>query len=397
MRLLVVNFEFPPVGGGGANATRYLTKELVKRGHAVDVLTSHFRGLPRHEVVDGVQIWRVPVVRRRLDFCSVKEMMTFAVSAVPYALWLTSRRQYDLVHVFFAVPCGHIGWLLKRTHSLPYVISARGGDVPGFKPYGYKQHYRRIAPFVRYLWNDAHALAAVSQGLKEMMIRVSPDIKKIIVIPNGVDIEEFHPTSPKATRDRPLFISPVRILTVTRLISRKGLDYLIEAAALLRERTRVPYHIDIVGEGVYRPQLEQHVREAHVQDLVTFHGARGHDELALLYQQADIFCLPSLAEGMSNVLLEALASGLPLVATNVGGSLELVRPQVNGLLVNQADAADLTEKLLGLIESPAQRVEFGRASRERAEQFSWSAVAERYEEVYEKVARGKTVATKAQA
>jgi glycogen(starch) synthase len=380
MRILVVNLEFPPVGGGGANATWYLVRELVKRGHAVDVLTSQFKGLPKREMVNGATVIRIPVRRARLDQCSVKEMMTFALSAIPYAVSLASKNRYDVTHVFFGIPCGHIGWLLRRTHRLPYLISLRGGDVPGFKPYGYDSHYRRVRPFVRYLWDDANALVSVSEGLREHAITVHPQVQDIMVIPNGVDTDEFRP------RPTP-HPGPVTILCVARLIRRKGIDYLIDAAALLRERTTTPFQIVVVGDGYHRSGLEQHVAKEGLDAYFTFRGGVPHQELPPLYQAADVFCLPSLAEGMANVLLEALASGLPLIATKTSGSLEIVHPHRNGMLVNQADAADLAEKLLMVIENPALRQQFGSESRRRAALFSWPRIAELYEGVYQRITR----------
>ena len=378
MRILLVNIEYPPLGGGGANATKYLVRQLVQRGHTVDVLTSLYPGLKRYEVIDGAKIYRIPVKRARMYFCSVREMLTFVTNSIIPALRLASKEKYDVVHTFFTVPCGHIGWLLKRTHGLPYVISARGGDVPGFKPHGYDKHYKRATPFIKALWRDANAVVAVSQGLRDQMYKVGAGAEDIEYIPNGVDMNEFAPG--EGSRD-----GKVHILCVTRLIHRKGIDYLLDAIKLVRERTSAPIHLDLVGTGVYQPTLQRRVQELAIEDVVTFHGAKQHDELPAIYQAADIFCLPSLAEGMANVLLEAQASGLPLVATHVGGSLELVHPEVNGYLVPKADPAALSEKLLQLIDNKQLRKEFGVKSRQLAKSFAWESVAAQYEEIYERI------------
>lgn len=380
MRILVVNYEFPPIGGGGSTATRYLARELVRRGHVVDVLTSRCFGLAAREVLDGVTIYRVPVRRRRTDFCSVREMATFLLSAPPKALQLATRHRYDLVHVFFGVPCGPIGWLLKRTHGLPYLIRMGGGDIPGFKPYGYEKHYRRSTPIVKRLWDDADALVAVSADLEKRVRRIHPGVT-IDVIPNGVDLEEFHPPAV------PSRAGPVVIMTVTRLISRKRVDVLLAAAARLREKTPVPFRVDIVGDGVERPFLESLAQTLGLKDLVRFHGNVDHEGLADVYRRGDIFVLPSLAEGMPNVLLEALASGLPLVATDTGGSLELILPDINGFIVPKGDTDALAERLKVLLERPDLRAAFGRQSRERARVFAWEDIAARTEGVYQRIRR----------
>lgn len=383
MRILIVNYEFPPLGGGGANATRYLARELVRRGHTLDVLTSRCFGLSAQETVDGATVYRVPVWRRRIDFCSVREMATFLASALPKAVALAMRHRYDLVHVCFGVPCGPIGWLLKRTHGLPYLIRMGGGDIPGFKPYGYARHYRWAAPIVKYLWGDADALVVVSADLEERVRRIHPSVTPL-VIPNGVDLDEFSPAR------RPTAAGPVTILTVSRLISRKRVDVLLTATVRLKARTAVPFRIDIVGDGVDRPFLESLTDTLGLRDLVRFRGTVRHDELPDVYRSGDIFVLTSLAEGMPNVLLEALATGLPLVATDTGGSLELIIPEVNGFIVPKEDPEALARVLQRLLEDPALRAASGRKSRAHAQQFSWAAVAARTEDLYERIVRRKT-------
>lgn len=380
MHLLIVNFEFPPIGGGGANATRYLARELVRRGHAVDILTSRAFGLPAHETVDGAQVYRVPVRRRWLDFCSVREMATFLLSAPPKALQLASRKRYDLVHVFFGVPCGPIGWLLKRTHHLPYLIRMGGGDIPGFKPHGYERHYRWVTPVVRRLWEDAGALVVVSADLEARVRQVHPGLQTAPeVIPNGVDTDEFFPpTSPRAD-------GSVTVLTVARLISRKRVDVLLAAAGRLRERTATPFRLEVVGDGVDRRFLESFAATLRLSDIVRFRGKVSHEALAPLYREADVFALTSVAEGMPNVLLEALATGLPLLATDTGGSLELIVPGANGYIVPRGGVAALAAHLKELVEQPALRARFGAESRERAHQFSWATVAQRTEALYHRL------------
>ncbi|TSC72474.1 MAG: glycosyltransferase [Parcubacteria group bacterium Gr01-1014_38] len=378
MRILVVNYEFPPIGGGGSTATRYLTRELKRRGHVVDVLTSRCFGLAAREVVDGVTVYRVPVRRRRMDFCSVREMSTFLLSAPPKALQLASLHRYDLVHVFFGVPCGPIGWLLKRTHGLPYLIRMGGGDIPGFKPYGYERHYQWATPLVKRLWRDADGLIVVSADLEERVRRIDASVTAA-VIPNGVDLDEFRPGASPTAR------GPLTILTVSRLISRKRIDVLLVAAARLKEKMSMPFRVEIVGDGVDRPYLATFAATVGVTDIVRFQGDVEHDRLPSVYQEADIFVLTSLAEGMPNVLLEALASGLPLIATNTGGSAELILPGVNGFVVQKESPDALAEHLQMLLEDPAQRAAFGRKSRERAQQFSWADIARRTETLYEKI------------
>jgi len=106
MRLLLINNEFPPIGGGGSTVTKYAIRYLVKAGHEVTLITSRFRDLPHEEEIDGARVIRIPAVRRFKDFSAPWELVTFGVSALVYSLWFTSRNKVDFVQAYFAVPTG---------------------------------------------------------------------------------------------------------------------------------------------------------------------------------------------------------------------------------------------------------------------------------------------------
>ena len=146
----------------------------------------------------------------------------------------------------------------------------------------------------------------------------------------------------------------------------------------------LPKHIRliIVGEGDERHTLESIADSAGVSDRVEFRGLIPHEELPAIYREADIFCLPSLNEGMSNTMLEAIASGLPIVATITGGTEELVTNGRNGYFVQTSSSDDLADKLGILAADPVLRARMGEVSRAKAESMSWHAVASDYVDEY---------------
>ncbi len=177
MNILIINYEFPPVGGG--IATYYIARELTRAGIGVSVLTSQFRGLRRYEELEGVKVYRVPVLRKRRDYCSVPEMASFVLMSCPVLLYLLLKHQYDLLHIFFGVPSGPLGYLAKKLFGIPYLIRMGGGDVPGFRPFQYKHLYTILTPVLKLLWKNAAFLVANSNGLRDMARRMWRPTRKV--------------------------------------------------------------------------------------------------------------------------------------------------------------------------------------------------------------------------
>ncbi len=372
MRILVVNYEYPPLGGGAGQATAALAREFAAAGHAVLVLTSRFRGQPDVEFVAGYRIRRVPVARRRQDRCTPPEMLTFLASACWTVLREVHAWRPEATIAFFGIPSGPVAWLLKVVGGVPYIVSLRGGDVPGFQPYDLARLHQLLGPAIRFLWKKSAAIVANSRGLQALGQRFAPELP-IRVIPNGVDAAAFHP-APEGTAPRS---GPVRLLFVGRVVFQKGLDVLLRAlAALPRE---LDYELEIIGDGDARPALTLEIAQLGLAPRVTFAGWCDRAHIAERYRAADLFVFPSRDEGMPNGVLEAMASGLPIVATAIAGSEELVREGENGHLVPPEDHAALSAALSRRIAAPETGRAMGRASRAIIErEYTWSRVAACY-------------------
>ncbi|MCJ7738994.1 MAG: hypothetical protein MUQ10_17050, partial [Anaerolineae bacterium] len=216
MRILIVNYEFPPLGAGGGKASSRIAQELVSMGYRVRVLTARpvepyswvgsililaslgigswlayeeitvdidiggegfttiavlfllsglilramglmwgllipFKGLPDREFVDGVEVRRIPALRQRRESSTILEMFTFLLSGTFYGLRHAATFRPDIVHVFFGIPCGPIGWVIKRIHHIPYILSLRGADVPSDEVQRFKRLYPALKPLIRFL------------------------------------------------------------------------------------------------------------------------------------------------------------------------------------------------------------------------------------------------------
>jgi glycosyltransferase involved in cell wall biosynthesis len=368
VRILLVNYEYPPLGGGAGQATASLAREFAAAGHAALVLTSRFRGQPAREEIGGVTILRVPVVRRREDRCTPPEMLTFLISASVAALGEVRAWRPGVTLAFFGIPSGPVGLLLSLMSGVPYVVSLRGGDVPGFQPYDLARMHRLLGPAIRLLWKRAAGVVANSAGLRTLARRFAPDIE-IATIPNGVDTATFRPREGGAPPH-----GPVRLLFVGRVVFQKGIDVLL--AALAQIPRDHDWQLEIIGDGDRRAALEAEVQRLGLAARITFAGWCHRAEIAERYRSAAVFVFPSRDEGMPNVVLEAMASGLPIVATAIAGNEELVLDGENGFLVPPDDALALTTALTRIVADTAMRERMGRASRERTErEYAWPKIA----------------------
>ena len=371
----MLNYEFPPIGGGGGQAHRALLRQYAGRPDLeVDVLTSAPRpGLFMERLANNVLVFKIGIRKRHLHLWRRREVLEWLFKAGACYRGMIKKGDYDLVHAFFGFPTGWLCWRTAR--RTPYIVSLRGSDVPGANA-RLQLEYKILGPLVfKPIWKKASALVACSEGLKERALRFLPSAG-IDVITNGVDLELFHPATPSGDS------GPLRLLTVGRLSTTKRLPLLLETVRLLCDRG-CQTHLTIVGGGALDSDLRRFLSEKGLQDEVTLAGRREAEDMPEIYRQHDVFVSASMQEGMSNAMLEAMASGLPIVTTRCEGVEELISD--NGVVVGEPAAPDLAQAVQGLIEKPQVRKAMAQAARKKAEGFGWNAVADSYLRLYAKV------------
>lgn len=388
MKILFLNYEYPPLGGGAGNAAFYLLREFAEFNDLkMDLVTSSADNQYHLENLgDRVKIHKLSIGKneKNLHFQTQKDLLVYSWKAYWFCKKLIrqpAEEKFDLTLAFFGIPCGFLACCLKKKYKIPYVISLRGSDVPGYSE-RFDFIYKILAPLIKIIWKKADAVVANSEGLKNLALKTKPD-QKIEVIYNGIDTEEFKPlirSLASKTKAKLLF----RIICVSRLTERKGINYLIDAFKILSEKHK-NISLDVVGEGDAKNALEEQAENLGVSSKINFAGRIEHNNLPEIYQSADIFVLPSLNEGMSNTILEAVASGLPVVATDTGGTKELVKNGINGLIVKMKDAGDLAEKIEKLITDENLRQKMALESRDLTLKFSWKSIAEEYLKLFKKI------------
>jgi glycosyltransferase involved in cell wall biosynthesis len=322
---MIINYEYPPIGGGAAQASRHLALALRGMGHGVAVLTSSHDDLRGHAVEDGVSVYRVKSYRPHAFRAGVAEMLSFILSSSMAAGRIARRHGTGGVIAFFTIPGGPGAYLLKRSLSLPYVVSLRGGDVPGHVP-GLDAMHRITGPVRRLILKSSNGIVANSQSLKERSLRTDPF--PVSVIPNGVDTSFFIPGAGSG--------SPLKVLSAGRLHREKNIDLLLDQMEILGRDDGIPFELHVAGEGPDEARLKEHAERLSIRDRIFWHGWCGRERMRDLYRQSACLVNTSLYEGMSNVVLEAMACGLPVIAARVPGNTDLVEDGKTGLLFDLA-------------------------------------------------------------
>ena len=302
-------------------------------------------------------------------------MFVFILITIPFLDRFLRKYNPDLIHSFFGIPSGLIACLATQKHHLPYIVSLRGTDVPFHGSHRFEKLYPVIKPIIKKVWKNASKIIANSEGLRKLALRTCANIE-IEVIPNGVDIYQFTPLAKKND-------SKFEILVVGRIMEGKGIQYLIKALPDIISQAKKPPHVNIIGTGPYLRELKKMTKEIETEKYISFLGSVAHNEIHKVYQSADVFILPSFAEGMPNVVLEAMASGLPIITTDTGGTKELIKG--NGIIIPMRDTKAIADAAINLINNPIIKKDMSLKSREIAENMSWKNVTKEYFGIYEEV------------
>ncbi|MBI5568828.1 MAG: glycosyltransferase [Desulfomonile tiedjei] len=368
MKILHICYEYPPVGGGGGEACRRIAEQTAQRDVSAVVLTSWFRGLPKVERQANLEVRRLFCFRSRDYQSTIFEMFLYLIIALPVAVYLQASRSFDLVHVHFAVPCGPIGFVLHKLFGVKYIMTLQGGDVPSFVPAQTGGAFSVIKPLTVPIWRNASRIFAVSAGLAHMAERDYPGVT-VDVIPNGVDDVFFLGRFRDERCD-------TGIAFVGRLADQKQVDVLLLALAKLIDRNEWEAHV--AGDGPLAAQLEELARSQRLTSRVTFHGWLKQEQLLDVLARADIFVLPSSAEGLPLAALQAMAAGLLVVGSDVTGIRDLIDHGKTGYLFPNRDVAALAGLLGDLLSDRATLRTMQERAASEADRYRWSRIADGY-------------------
>lgn len=341
---------------------------------SIDLITAaHEESPPGVEnVTERIRIIRIASPRKSIHHATVSNLAHFLFASFREAnRRIKKKNGYDLIFAWAGIPAGCTAWILKKRWNIPYVVRTSGPELPGFEA-RYTALGWIVSPILRSVFSRAGAVVCKSQREIELIRRISSDIS-VTVIPNAAPAHLWKRLPDEESRN-----SFPTILCVGRIIERKGQRLLLHA---LRQLQNQSIRVRFAGTGDDENFCKELTSELALTNQVTFLGYVSRESLIQEYRTADLMVLPSENEGMSFAILEAMASGLPIVATKGRGSEELVRSGENGFLVDWQDVSSLSSAIIRIVEDKESCRKMGHRSREIAMEFSWTAISEKYIEL----------------
>ena len=367
MRILTVIYEFPPIGGGGGRAAYDICSELASRGHDVTVLTTHMDGLSLEESLDGFNVVRIPSRRTEAFVASFEAMLFYILKGLGKGLTLIRNERPDVIHTHFAVPSGALAFVLSLLTGIPYILTAHLGDVPGGVPSKTERWFRWLKPFTKPIWKRAKYVAAVSEFTRQLALKHYPvDIR---VVPNGADFTHV------VTELVEVNIPP-RIVFAGRFVAQKNPLVIVRALSMLKD---LDWVCSMLGDGPMFEEVKAELEKNGLRERFHLTGWVTPADVLEEFSRSDILFMPSLSEGLPVVGVDALMKGLAIVASRIGGFLDLVGHDSNGYLVEVEDEAGFASALRELLSARDRLLKFRLASLEKAKDFEIGKIVDQYE------------------
>jgi len=363
MKIAIIVPLFPPKWLAGMElATWNIAKHLVRRGHEVHVITTRDAGLTGESQEEGFYVHRLRCPKARF-----LGPLLFLIKA----LLALRKINPNIIHAQSIFP-GLYALIAKKVLGKPYLLQNHG------MVYVSRPFRNQISKLVL---RNADAVLALTEDMKEEMQKICS--RDIHVLPNGIDLEKFESLSKDEMRCKLQIKTDERlVIFVGRFRPVKGVEYLIKSMEIIRQRDQ-SIRLVLVGEGPEEENLKSLTKQLKLEGCVEFVGQISTEKVPQYMAASDVFVLPSLSEGFPLVSLEAMASGLPIVATKVTGLPEIIEDGENGFLVEPRSPEQIAQKVLLFFEDNELRGTMSRNNKEKAKKYGWETVVQRLEDVYQ--------------
>lgn len=377
MKLLVLNYEYPPLGGGAGVISQYISEGLAAIGYKVTVVTTGTDNLPDDTQTGLLRIIRLPARRKFSYRSNPLEMWSWMRLANRFLNLHLKTEKYDLCFANFSIPGGLVALNMFRRKGLPYTLISHGHDIPWFFPRQMFWYHLMLYHTIRHVVLNSRLNFVQSDEMKRNIDAFTGSVfsSKNVIVPNGWNGSVFAPDYSKRSSE---FV----VLFTGRLVRQKDPFTLLKAIRMLNGK--IPVRLHIMGDGPLRKKMEAFVEKHRLTEVCQFYGWVGKDEMLVQYQSAALTVLPSLSEGMSIATLEALACGQYVIATKVSNNEALISEGKNGNLIEIGNHTQLAELIQGFYHTKFMkgfRIDEHELHRYRT-QYNWSDIVKQYDRYF---------------
>jgi glycosyltransferase involved in cell wall biosynthesis len=335
------------------------------------------QGLPFEEVKDGIRLVRISSLRRETFGASFTTMLAYVLAGLWAGLRLISLDRPDIIHTHFAVPSGALAWILSVLTGIPYILTAHLGDVPGGVPEKTGKWFRWIGLFIHPIWKRAKRVIAVSEHTRQLALQHYA--VNVGVVPNGADVKHLAPS--KITVN-----TPPRLVFAGRFVPQKNPFAIIQTLSQIKD---LNWTCSMLGDGPLFEDVKREIEKAGMSERFNLPGWVTPDVVLEHFSKSDILFMPSLSEGLPVVGVQALATGLAIVASEIGGFLDLVDNDKNGYLIDVHDVPAFSRVLREIISDPKVLLQLREASLQKSLEFDIQKIVDQYQSILQGVLDGK--------
>jgi len=375
-RILILSTAYLPHIGGSELAIKNITDRI--NNFEFDLITARLSDLPEYERIGNVNVFRVGGFLSMSKFILPK--LTLPLAVFFKARSLLKQNDYKLIHGFQASGASGAGWLIKFFYpNILFVLTLQEGK--DLASQGFLINF-----FRRLIIGKADYATAISNYLAGYVSKVNSSLK-VKVIPNGVDFYNFSKDfsyGELADLEKSLGIQPDDkvIISVSRLVPKNGLDLLIEAVSEIKKLGNSEIKLLILGVGPLKKELVSSIKYQGLEDSVIFAGTIGQEELPKYLKISDVFVRPSRSEGLGSAFLEAMAAGVPIIGTKVGGIPDFLEDRKTGLFT-KPEPKDIASKINIILENSVLRQEIIKNSSNLVrEKYNWNNIADEFDKSY---------------
>ncbi len=340
MKILVLNYEYPPLGGGAGVITKHISEGLVKLGHHVTVVTAWYKNLPESEEKNQLTIIRLKSKRKYIYRSSIYEMLSWARISISFLDTCLTDNTFEICFANFALPGGFVALHIKNKLNIPYAIISHGHDIPWFCKKEMFWYHVLLYKIIKKICINSELNFVQTPAMKQNIDAFLGNEynRKNVIIPNGCDTSIFYPSTGEKSTDFTLIFAG-------RLVKQKDPFTFLNALKLLLN-TNIPFKVKIVGDGILRKSMERFIDENKLKNHVVFTGWMLKQEIADEYRSASLMVQCSIHEAMSVSVMEAMACGTYVLCTPTGMNEDLVVPGLTGEIFAMRQPKDLAGKII---------------------------------------------------